>query len=57
MQFLTRQFFDTLIIIIVIIGLALTFVRLYRDFTRPMPGDPHYRPAYLKDEDNQKHSS
>lgn len=53
MEFLTRQFFDTLILIVIIIGLALAAVRIYRDFTRPLPGDPGYRPPYLKDESDQ----
>jgi hypothetical protein len=37
MQFLTREFFDTLIIIVIIIGLAWAAVRLYSDLTRPLP--------------------
>lgn len=37
MDFLTREFFDTLILALVIIGGALAVVRLYRDFTRPLP--------------------
>jgi hypothetical protein len=37
MQFLTREFFDTLIIIVIIIGLAWAAVRLYADLTRPLP--------------------
>jgi hypothetical protein len=37
MESLTPQFFDTLIIVIIVIGLALAGVRLYRDFTRPLP--------------------
>ena len=35
----TPEFFNTLVIVIIIIGLALAFVRLYRDFTRPLPPD------------------
>jgi hypothetical protein len=38
--FLTREFFDTLIIVIIIIGTALAAVRVYRDFTRPLPRIP-----------------
>lgn len=38
--FLTREFFDTLIIVIVIIGTALAAVRIYRDLTRPLPRIP-----------------
>ncbi len=37
MQNLTPEFFDTLILVIIIIGLALAGVRLYRDFTRSLP--------------------
>lgn len=45
MQGLTPQFFDTLIIVVIILGLAFATVRLYRDFTRPLPpADPHERP-------------
>ncbi len=44
---LTPETFDTLIIVIIIIGLAFAAVRLYRDFTRPLPpdhrGDPPKR--------------
>jgi hypothetical protein len=34
---LTREFFDTLIVVVIILGLALAVVRLYADFTRPLP--------------------
>ncbi len=37
MPFLTREFFDTLIIIVIIVGLAWAAVRLYADLTRPLP--------------------
>lgn len=46
----TREFFDTLIIVVVIVGLAFAAVRLYRDFTRPLPGDPRYRPPWSEDD-------
>lgn len=36
---LTPEFFDTLIVVIIIIGLALIVVRLYADFSRPLPDD------------------
>ncbi|RMG84088.1 MAG: hypothetical protein D6712_11885 [Chloroflexi bacterium] len=36
MDFLTPEFFDTLVIAVIIIGGALAVVRLYRDFTRPL---------------------
>jgi hypothetical protein len=38
---LTPEFFDTLIIIVIIIGLAAAAVRLYSDFTRPLPENHH----------------
>lgn len=37
MSALTPQFFDLLIIVIILIGLALAVVRFYRDMTRPLP--------------------
>jgi hypothetical protein len=36
---LTPEFFDTLIIVVIILGLALAVVRLYADFTRRLPPD------------------
>ncbi len=40
MSALTPEFFDMLIIAVVLIGLALAVVRLYADFTRPLPPEP-----------------
>jgi hypothetical protein len=37
MSSLTPEFFDTLIIVVIILGLALAVVRLYADFSRPLP--------------------
>ncbi len=37
MSSLTPEFFSTLVIVVIIIGLALAIVRLYADFTRPLP--------------------
>jgi hypothetical protein len=34
---ITPELFDTLIIAVILIGLALAAVRLYADFTRPLP--------------------
>jgi len=34
---ITPELFDTLIIVCILIGLALAVVRLYADFTRPLP--------------------
>lgn len=41
---ITPQLFDTLIIVVILIGLALAVVRLYRDFTRPLPPEPPAAP-------------
>lgn len=49
MNNLTPEFFDTLIIVIMVVGIALAAVRLYRDFTRPLPPDPATPPAPRKD--------
>lgn len=52
----TREFFDVLIIAVIIIGAALAFVRLYADFTRPLPDEIRARlpqqpqPPIQKDE-------
>ncbi len=37
MENLTPEFFDAVIIAMIVIGLALAIVRLYADFTRPLP--------------------
>ena len=36
-EFMTPEVFDTLILVVIFIGSALAAVRLYRDFTRPLP--------------------
>jgi hypothetical protein len=44
LPFMTRNIFDTLIIIIIVVGLILAARRLRADLTRPMPDDdtdPH----------------
>ena len=41
----TPQFFDTLVIVVIIIGLALAVVRLYADFSRPIPSSGSSRIA------------
>lgn len=49
---MTREIFDLIILIVIVIGLALAAVRLYADFTRPLP------PAQQDDEINpDKHQS
>jgi hypothetical protein len=40
MKSLTPEFFDTLIVVVVILGMALAVVRLYADFTRRLPPTP-----------------
>lgn len=40
MQFMTRDVFDLLIVIVILLGLALAAVRLYDDLTRPLPPEP-----------------
>ena len=37
---LTPDFFDALVLAVIIIGLALAAVRLYSDFTRKLPPQP-----------------
>ena len=39
MDFLTPEFFDLLVIVVIILGLALAGVRLYDDLTRPLPAE------------------
>jgi hypothetical protein len=56
MDFLTPEFFDVLIIIVVLLGLALAGVRLYDDFTRPLPpaeADDDTQPHRPLDEDRR----
>ena len=52
LDFLTPEFFDTLIWITIILGLALAAVRLYDDFTRPLPLE---EPPYDPDDDTTPH--
>lgn len=39
LEFMTREVFDTLILVVIIVGMALAFVRLRADFTRELPPD------------------
>jgi hypothetical protein len=48
MSSLTPEFFDTLIVVVIILGLALAVVRLYADFTRRLSPD---------EEDTKEHPS
>ncbi len=43
-DFMTREVFDALIFAVIMIGLALAVVRLYRDFTRPLPENEDTKP-------------
>src|SRR5690606_27996402 len=40
MEFITPEFFDLLIIVVIIIGLIAAFFRLRADLTRPLPPEP-----------------
>lgn len=53
MDFMTREVFDALIIAVILIGTALAAVRIYRDFTRPLPEEEDTRPnqAFLINEE------
>lgn len=59
--FMTREIFDTLILVVVIIGLGLAVVRLHRDFTRPLPPRPPSQSRgqaeirSMSDDDEQTH--
>ena len=48
---LSREFFDLLIVLVIIVGLALAAIRLRADFTRPLPPEPDWQP--FNDEDTQ----
>ena len=51
MQFMTREVFDTLIIVIIIIGGAFAVVRLYKDLTRPLPDESNDRRNFSQNAD------
>lgn len=50
---LTPEFFDLLIVVVIIIGIALAVVRLYRDFTRFVP--PEYLTPSEETQDHDRH--
>lgn len=50
LSFLTREVFDGLILVVILIGLIAAAFRLRADFTRPLPGDV---PTFTDDEDTQ----
>ncbi len=58
MQFMTREMFDLLIIVVIIIGLIAAAIRLRADLTRPLPPEPGWQ-TFDPDEDtrpNEKQS-
>ena len=50
---LTPEFFDTLIVVVILIGVALAAVRLYADFTRPLPPERPTRPPLDYDQEQR----
>ena len=50
---LTPEFFDTLIVVVILIGVALAAVRLYADFTRPLPPPRPTRPPLDYDQEQR----
>jgi len=57
LDFMTRDVFDALVIAVIIIGLAMASVRLYRDFTRPLPEDEDTQPNQSIDPQNHEEQS
>lgn len=55
MDFLTPEIFDALVFAVIIVGVALAALRLYRDFTRPLPdADDDF--AEFEDDDTREHN-
>lgn len=54
MQFMTRELFDLLIIVVIIIGLIAAGLRIRADFTRPLPEDEE--PSWAKEDTEPKRS-
>ncbi len=52
-SFLTREFFDLLIFIVIGLGLIAAFFRLRADLTRPLPPEPDWESFKPNDEDTQ----
>jgi hypothetical protein len=52
MQFMTREMFDLLIIVVVIIGLIAAAFRLRADLTRPLPPERDWQ-TFDPDEDTR----
>lgn len=53
MDFLTPEFFNTLIIINMIVGLLLAGFRFYKDMTRPLPPSRRSSRLTRPDDDTQ----
>ena len=49
-DFMTREVFDSLIILVIIVGVIVAAIRLRKDFTRPINERPQWA-----DEDTQEH--
>ena len=57
MQNLTPEFFNGLIIVVMLIGLVMAGIRFYRDMTRPLPPQINDYEEYLRrlQDDTQPH--
>ena len=53
MQFMTREMFDLLIIVVIIIGLIAAGFRLRADLTRPLPPERPEWQSFDPDEDTR----
>jgi hypothetical protein len=53
MQFMTREMFDLLIIVVIIIGLIAVAFRLRADLTRPLPPERPEWQTFDPDEDTR----
>ncbi len=56
MQFMTREVFDAIIFIIIIVGLIAAFFRLRADLTRPFRPPQDYQP-FNPDDDTKPNES
>lgn len=55
MQSITPQFFDALIIVVILAGLIPAFLRLRADLRRPLPPPPPEYTPFNPDDDTQPH--
>jgi hypothetical protein len=44
-SFMTREMFDLLIVVVILVGLVLAAIRLYQDLSRPLSAEDHERPT------------